>query len=264
MTKIGIPNVENVSAKEEVWTTEGWVAVDVTLVGEASIYRVDLSDGSHLHCVANTLWPVMGEGKSWDTIMTANLKPGIRIVTYPPLSVSETPKACESALMKARDTGLLLGQNLKKSSIIKGGIAEGGFAPFNPKGSASFNPKGSAFIDETMCPEEIREFVEGLADAQDGHLIGSPSAMANVQLLLRRAGANNTLLEKGASMAAGLYVDNRTDWKKSYKYQQRLKTSSQEIVNVVNTNQKRKVYEITTNLPKKMAIAAQNTMVAIT
>ena len=57
-----------------------------------------------------------------------------------------------------------------------------------------------------LSPEAIAAYVEGWAEANRGCLAGGAGAMAGLQVLLRRAGAGHTLLERGAHCSS-LVVD---------------------------------------------------------
>ena len=103
-TKEGVfPIDEIVGKKVDVWNGDSWSTVEPRITGQGrDLYRVTLSDGSHLDCTSNHGWHVKPSGKRvFRRVEAQDLKIGDRVVEFDisaPISGRHEPNAFEWGL----------------------------------------------------------------------------------------------------------------------------------------------------------------------
>jgi ribonucleotide reductase alpha subunit len=85
LTKDGYqPIAETVGRDIEIWNGEEWAPVTPYETGESDLFRVTLSDGTHLDCTANHRWCIGG-----DFVETQDLLVGMKLDKFPMPVVGE-------------------------------------------------------------------------------------------------------------------------------------------------------------------------------
>ena len=116
--------------------------------------------------------------------------------------------------------------------------------------------------DPGYSADAIRAYVDGWAVAQQGCLVGCTHVIADLQILLRRAGVNSTRVEE-TLLRNSLLVDPLDVWAKPPEevrlWTRRLRKTHQTVVNVVEVG-KKKTYAVELVEPTSLAIAVNNVM----
>lgn len=188
---------------------------------------------------------------AWEPKAAALLKPGDRFAPYPVISAADL-RLSAATTDAAYDAGLRLGQKAAHIGASRPGL----------------DSDVCGGVEPGYSPEAIRAFVEGWSASQQGCLVGCSYVMADLQVLLRRAGVNKTLIEPAIHRDA-LYIDDREAWppqegeaSRVRGWTRRLRTTHQTVVEIEAVRKKGKVYRITVDGPAPTTVAVNNTMMA--
>lgn len=127
---------------------------------------------------------------AWAPRPASALRAGDRVAPYPAIPAADLKPRSATAADAARDAGAKLGRRAAAHGASRPGLSDDvcGYAA-----------------------DALRAFVEGWSAAQQGCLVGCAAVIADLQVLLRRAGVDTTLAEPATHRVA-LYVDERCAW----------------------------------------------------
>ena len=171
--------------KFEVWTGCQWASAQALLARNYHTkYVVETSNGLSLACSRSQTWAVLAKDDGRPRIVaktTDHLQPGDRLFPYQPPNYHSINAAGADASNNA-PTRAPTRAELEKA------YAAGSAISANPD-KMRFSGGLPAQV-HTMSHGAIPAFINGWADTQDGHLIGSPAVIQDLHLLLTRAGVS--------------------------------------------------------------------------
>jgi hypothetical protein len=190
---------------------------------------------------------------SWAPKPAGELRPGDRVALCPPVPpAAPDPRAPAPAVQSARAAGARFGDRVTRWRASVAGLDAGAMGGREAPG---------------LSAEEARAYVDGWAAAQRGCLVGCESAVADLQVLLRRAGVQRTLLEK-TPLRASLHADAREAWPSTdaRSWTRRLRTAHQKVTEVERLDKEVRLFCVTvlanpSRGPGVAAVAVGNTMV---